>query len=254
MRKERGKILQPADRYLKFCGATTFMIPKITIFSGDITEAGAKFLINSSNGYLLHGTGVAEQIRNRLGRLIDEESLQDYQNLLSRAEWPLKPALDYMHNVQKREPSVFQHKSLEYIIIERKSKPVMRGDAVLLTFGDLAVSNAVGMTYDWGEKSDGGSYPVLRATKDTVKFSLQKSLVFAENLKSDKVVMPILCTRKGGLKKDESAGASASALKNHFSKYPHSKIKEIVVVLYDKELQACEKYFEGYFDSFSESI
>ncbi len=254
MRGECEKILWAADRDLKFSGATIVMLPKIEIYSGDITDAGAKFLINSSNGYLLHGSGTAKQIRNRLGKLVDEESLQDYQNLLSRAEWPLKPALEYMHNVQKREPSVFQYESLKYIVRERKSKPVMRGDAALLTFKDFAVSNAIGMTYDWEGNANQGSLPIIPATKDTVRFSLQKSLVFAENLKSSRVAMPIMCTRKGGLKKRESAEATASALRNHFSKYPDSKIKEVVVVLYDKELQACEKYFEGYFDSFSESI
>ncbi len=230
------------------------MLPEITIFSGDITKAGAEFLVNSSNGYLLHGTGVAEQIRKRLGKLVDEKSLRDYQKLLSEAKYPLKPALDYMHNVQKREPSVFQYESLKYIVRKRKSKPLMRGDAVFFTFGNLAVSNAVGMTYDWEEKATGGSLPVLRATKDTVKFSLQKSLAFADSLNSDKVAMPIMCTRKGGLKKDESAGAAASAIKNHFSKYRDSAINEIIIVLYDEALQSEEKYFEAYFGSFSESI
>ncbi len=230
------------------------MLPEITVYCGDITGAGANFLVNSSNGYLLHGSGTAEQIRKYLGRLVDEEALQDYQNLLSEAKPPLKPALDYMHNAQRREPSVFQHESLKYIVRERKSKPLVRGDAALLTFGDLAVSNAVGMTYDWSELPSEQPLPIMPATFRTVKNSVLKSLSFAENLKCDEVAMPIMCTRKGGLEKDESAGAAASALKNHFSKYPHSKIKEIVVVLYDKELQACEKYFEGYFDSFSESI
>jgi len=229
-------------------------MPKISVYCGDITEAGAKFVVNSSNGYLLHGSGTAEQIRNRLGKLVDGESLQDYWNLVSEAKWPLKPALDYMHNVQKREPSVFQYESLKHIVMERKSKPVMRGDAALLTFGNLIASNAVGMTYDWEEKRAEGSYPVLRATEDTVKFSLQSSLDFAERFRCNKVAMPIMCTRKGGLKKDESAGAAASALKSHFSKNRDSTIKEIIVVLYDKELQDCEKYFEGYFNSISKSI
>ncbi len=230
------------------------MLPKITIYSGDITEAGARFLVNSSNGYLLHGTGVAEQIRNRLGRLVGEESLQDYQNLLSEARYPLKPALDYMHNIQKREPSAFQYESLKYIVRKRKSKPVMRGDAALLAFRDLAVSNAVGMTYKWEEKPDGGPYPVLRATQDFVRFSLQKSLVFAESLKFGKVAMPIMCTRKGGLEKEESLKATTSALTSHFSKHPDSKIDEITIVLYDKELQSEKEYFKGYFDSFLGSI
>jgi O-acetyl-ADP-ribose deacetylase (regulator of RNase III) len=230
------------------------MLPKITIYSGDITEAGANFLVNSSNGYLLHGSGTAGQIRNRLGKLVDREALIDYQNMISGAEWPLKPTLDYMHNIQKREPSVFQYESLKHIIRERKSKPVMRGDAVLLTFKDFAVSNAVGMTYDWEENSNQVSLPIIPATKDTVKFSLQKSLVFAETLVCGNVAMPIMCTRKGGLKKDESAGATASALKTHFSKYRDSAIGEIIIVLYDKELQAEEEYFKGYFGSVSESI
>lgn len=223
------------------------MLPKITIFSGDITESGAYFVVNSSNGFSLHRTGTSKQIMDCLGPP-DEEALEDYQKLFSEAEYPLKPVLDYL-NVRKREPSVFQYESLKYIIRKRKSKPFMRGDAALLTFGDLAISNAVGMTYDWEEKPAGGSYPVLRATKDTVRFSLQKSLVFAESLGNEKIAMPVMCARKGGLKKEESAGATASALRNHFSKNPDSKINEIIIVLYDKELQACEKYFEGYFDS-----
>lgn len=230
------------------------MPPKITIYSGDITRSGANFLINSANGLLLQGSGTASQIRSYLGRLVDEEALQDYQNLISGAEWPLKPALDYMHNVQKREPSVFQHESLDYIVRKRKSKPLMRGDAALLAFGGLAVSNAVGMTYNWEEKPVESSLPVLRATKESVKFSLQKSLVFAESIGYDKVAMPIMCTIKGGLKIDESAGATVSAIKNHFSKYQNSKINEIIIVLYDKELQSKKSYFEGYFDSFSERI
>lgn len=224
------------------------MLPEITVYSGNITETDAMFLVDSSNGYGLSGTGISEQMRKYFGRIVGKKALQDYWNLVSEAKEPLSFALDYMHNVQKREPSVYQHKCLEYIIRKRNSKPLRRGDAALLTFEDFAVSNAVGMTYDW-KKLPSQPLPIIHATINTVRNSLMKSLGFAEKLKSDKVAMPIMCTRKGGLKKDESAGAAASALKNHFSKYSHSKIKEIVVVLYDKELQACEKYFEGYFDS-----
>lgn len=174
--------------------------------------------------------------------------MKDYQILLSRAEWPLKPALDYMHNVQRREPSVFQHKCLEYIIRKRNSRPLRRGDAVLQTFGDLAVSNAVGMTYDW-KKLPSQPLPIIHATFKTVKNSLMKSLGFAENLNYGKVAVPIMCTRKGGLTKEESSEATLSAIKEHFSHYNGSPIQEIVIVLYDKALQSEEKYFKGYFDS-----
>ncbi|MFZ3077450.1 MAG: hypothetical protein WA139_03285 [Candidatus Aenigmatarchaeota archaeon] len=228
------------------------MLPKITVFSGDISDAGAMFLVDSSNGYRLSGTGTSEQIRKHFGRIVDKKALHDYWNLVSEAKEPLSFALDYMHNVQKREPSVYQHKSLEYIVRERNSKPLRRGDAALLTLGDFAVSSAVGMTYDWKKLPSEKPLTVINATANTVKNSLQKSLVFAEGFKCGKVAMPIMCTRKGGLEKDESAGATASALKNHFSKYQDSKINEIIIVLYDEALQAEKEYFKGYFDSISE--
>lgn len=200
------------------------MLPKITVHSGNMTGSGAKFLVNSANGYLLHGSGTAEQIRNHLGRIVDGEALRDYQKLLSEAKHPLKPALEYMNNAQKREPSVLQY-----------------------AFGDLAVSNAVGMTYEWEEKPAEGSLPVAPATKESVKGSLLKSLGFAESLGYDKVAIPIMCARKGGLRKDESAEATVSAIKEHFSRISQSAIHEINVVLHDKSLQEDEKYFEKFF-------
>gem|GEM_PF-6020703 len=218
------------------------------IYCGDITDAGAKFLVDSSNGYMLRGTGTSEQMRKRFGRIVDKKALQNYWNLVSEAKEPFSFALDYMHNVQKREPSVFQHKSLEYIIRKRKSKPLRRGDAALLTFGDFAVSNAVGMTYDW-KKLPSQPLPVIRATIKTVKSSLMKSIGFAEKLNYDKVAMPIMCTRKGGLEKEESAEATICAIKEHFSHYNNSPIQEIIIVLYDEALQAKQDYFEKFFES-----
>lgn len=227
------------------------MLPKISVYSGDITGTEASFLVNSSNGYLLQGSGTAEQIRNRLGRLVDSEALQDYQKLLSEAKWPLKPALDYMHNIQKREPSVFQHESLKLIIRDRNSRPLQCGDAALLTLENFAVSNAVGMTYCWKKKPVGGSLPIEPATKESVKNSLKKSLAFAEELKCNKIATPIMCTRKGGLKKEESAEATGSAIREHFSQYADSAINEVVISLYDKTLQNDEKFFRNYFGEFS---
>lgn len=224
------------------------MLPQITVYSGDITETNAMFLVDSSNGYFLSGTGTSEMIRKRLRKIVDEKALKDYWNLVSEAKKPLSFALDYMHNVQKREPSIYQHKCLEYIVRKRNSRPLRRGDAALLTFEDFAVSNAVGMTYDW-KKLPSQPLPVIHATFKTVKNSILKSLGFAENLNYGKVAMPIMCTRKGGLSKEESSEATLSAIKEHFSHYNDSSIQEIAIVLYDKTLQAEQSYFERFFES-----
>lgn len=221
-------------------------MPEITVFSGNITDAGAKFLVNSSNGYLLHGSGTAEQIRKYLGNITDEKELQEYGKTVSKAKGVFANELHFIHNVLNRKPSVFQLESIKYII-DRNSEPLERGDAALLFFNNLTVSNAVGMTYDWEFKER--PLPIVPATKESVKKSIQKSLLFAEGSEYDKVAIPIIGARKGGLEKEESAKATLSAIKQHFSEYCDGSIEEIVIVLYDETLQAEQDYFERFFES-----
>ncbi|MFH1471648.1 MAG: hypothetical protein ABIF85_02005 [Nanoarchaeota archaeon] len=214
------------------------MVSKITVLYGNIAYVNADMHVNSSNGFLLHGSGTAEQYADYSGSVVGDE-LQEFWNLVNIAKEPLKSPLDHMYRIRKREPTRFQYESLEDMVVSRDSRPLKRGDAVIpITINNLQISNAVGMTYDWKKSPP----KLIPATKKTVQDSLEKSFGFAKKLGCKSVAIPVMCTRKGGLSKEESSEATLSAIESS-----GNSIDKIFIVLYNDELLKNKQFFDEFY-------
>ena len=209
----------------------------IEIKTGNITYQNVDLLVNSSNTYLLLGSGTAEQTRKAGGELPKDN--EEYRTLRQRAsqENPVLGAvLDYIATTE-RLPSKAQNMRLRYIV-DNNSRELELGDAVLFPSGDLSnisgrakyVSDAIGMTYDWKIQP---KPPIIPATFSSVMDSLTKSFLKAAELRCKSIAMPPMCTRKGGLTPEESARASKEA----FEILNGTTVEKVNVVLYNEELE-----------------
>ncbi len=214
------------------------MAPEISVVCGSMADFEADMYVNSSNGLLLHGSGVAEQLSNYSGRLVGRDELHEYWMLVGMSMEPLKSPLEHIHYVRRREPTVLQYESLKEMVVCRDSRPLKMGDAVLVTAGDILVSNAVGMTYDWAKSPP----EVIPATYESVRDSLIKSFGFARRLGCESVAVPVMCTRKGGLSKYVSSEATLSAIESSAG-----SLKNIFIVLHNDELAGDRKFFEDFY-------
>ena len=221
----------------------------VKVETGNLVDQNADFLINSSNTYLLLGSGTAEQIRKAGGELPKHN--EEYRSLRQRAsrENPVLGAvLDYIATTN-RLPSKAQNMRLRYII-ENGSRELELGDAVLFPSGDLSnisgrakyVSDAIGMTYDWKIQP---KPPIIPATFSSVMESLTKSFLKAAELRCKSIAMPPMCTRKGGLTPEESAKASKEA----FEVLNGTTVEKVNVVLYNDELEGDIDKFRKLFES-----
>jgi len=218
---------------------------KISIESGNITNQNVDLLINSSNTYLILGSGTAEQIRESGGYLTADDN--EYWSLVNRADSTFKKVLDYIHS-KRPIPSIVQKECLRYVI-RNNSKELNLGDVVLTSSGNLAkiqnkakcIAHAVGMTYDWKVQPNPQIVP---ATFESVRDSLVNSFDMADKLNCKSIAMPVMCTRKGGLTKEESSEATLDALE----RLRNTKVKNVVVVLYSDELEKERKWFEEFYD------
>jgi O-acetyl-ADP-ribose deacetylase (regulator of RNase III) len=208
----------------------------IEVKTGNITHQNVDLLINSSNTYLLLGSGTAEQIRKAGGELSkDNEEYRILKHRTSQENPVLGKVLDYIDTTE-RLPSKAQNMRLRYII-ENGSRELELGDAVLFPSRDLSnilgrakyVSDAIGMTYDWKIQP---KPPTVPATFTSVMDSLTKSFYKAAELRCKSIAMPPMCIRKGGLTLEESARASKEALKV----LDGTTVERIEVVLYNEEL------------------
>ena len=209
----------------------------IKVETGNLVDQNVDFLINSSNTYLLLGSGTAEQIRKAGGELPkDNEEYRILRQRTSQENPVLGAVLDYIATTD-RLPSKAQNMRLRYIV-DNSSRELELGDAVLFPSGDLSnilgrakyVSDAIGMTYDWKIQP---KPPIIPATFSSVMDSLTKSFYKAAELKCKSIAMPPMCTRKGGLTPEESARASKEA----FEVLDGTTIEKVEVVLYNEELE-----------------
>lgn len=214
----------------------------IKVKAGNIAEQPVNLIVNSANGFLLMGSGTAEQIREAGGHLKTCRQFEAYWSLIGKATGELKPVLDYINsdkNSKRPVPSMIQKECLQYVIIDNKSKEFKSGDAILTSSGNLwmvpgmpkYVVHAIGMTYDWKVQPNP---PIIKATKDTVERALTKSFEIANALECVSVAVPVMCTRKGGLSMEESTEATLKSLQV-FDR-SDSRVKEVIIVLYNDEL------------------
>jgi O-acetyl-ADP-ribose deacetylase (regulator of RNase III) len=216
----------------------------VEVVTGKITEQKADMIVNSSNTYLLLGSGTAENVRDAGGYL----SKDDARYLAMKRELEYRnPALGavlrYIDSTG-RLPSKAQNYRLNYLL-DHDSRELCLGDAAVFPSGDLSkatgmanyVSDAIGMTYDWRIQP---KPPIVPATFDSVKNSLSKSFAFAKELECESVAVPVMCTRKGGLTKEESLGATFKAMEA----IDDSVIKNVKIVLYSEELQKDIEWFK----------
>jgi len=224
---------------------------KISIEEGNITNQNVDLLVNSSNSYLLLGSGTAEQIRKAGGYYSpDDERFKEYWNLVNEASPALRKVLDYIHGKRPR-PSIIQRECLEHIIRKNNSKELNLGDAILTSSGNLAklsncadyVVHAIGMTYKWKVQP---SPPLVPATFKSVKNSLIKSFDIANEMNCESIAMPVMCTRKGGLTKEESSKATLEAIKE-LNKI-ETTVNRIAIVLYSENLAGERKWFEKFYN------
>jgi O-acetyl-ADP-ribose deacetylase (regulator of RNase III) len=215
-----------------------------------MVEQQADMLVNSSNTFLLMGSGTAEQIRNAGGCIPSEsKEYDDYWKLAGEARGALIKVLSYIH-ANRPMPSVIQKECLEIVIRGNDSRELKRGDAFLTSSGDLAklsgkaksVAHAIAMTYDWKVQPNP---PIVPATLESVRQSLEKSFEIATLFEYTSIALPIMCTRKGGLAKEVSTEATLQALQILNSR--DSKVKEAVIVLYNDELKKDVRWFEKAF-------
>jgi len=206
----------------------------IEVKPGNIAHQNVDLLVNSSNTYLLLGSGTAEQIREAGGYLRSDDN--EYRSLVNQADTNLRTVLDYIHS-KRPIPSKVQKECLEYIIKNNNSKELDLGDAVLTSSGDLKdkggagyIAHAVGMTYDWKAQPNP---PIIPATFKSVRDSLAKSFELATELECKGLAMPVMCTRKGGLTIEESSDATLQAL----NELNNTSIDRVVIVLYSEELE-----------------
>jgi O-acetyl-ADP-ribose deacetylase (regulator of RNase III) len=215
---------------------------------GRLVDQNADLLVNSSNTYLLMGSGTAKQIRDAGGYLPKDDS--EYWELVNKANPTLRKVLDYIHS-QRPVPSKVQKECLEYIIESNNSNEVRLGDSVLTSSGDLAsiagkakyVAHAAAMTYDWKIQP---FPPVIPADFYTVKDSLMKSLKLAAEKDCRTVALPVMCTRKGRLSKEASSLATMKALEGFNRK--KTSVENVSIVLYSDDFKKDEKWFRSFFD------
>jgi O-acetyl-ADP-ribose deacetylase (regulator of RNase III) len=220
----------------------------VDVRTGRLVDQDADLLINSSNTYLLMGSGTAKQVRDAGGYLPKDD--RGYWELVKRANPQLKKVLDYI-NSQRPIPSKVQKECLKYIIEVNDSNEVKLGDSVITSSGDLAsiggkakhVAHAVGMTYDWKIQP---FPPVIPADFYTVRDSLFKSLKLAAEKECRTVALPIMCTRKGRLSKEASSLATFKALEGFNRK--KTSVENVSIVLYSDELKKDEKWFRDFFN------
>ena len=223
----------------------------IEVISGRITDQNVDLIVNSSNSYLLLGSGTSEQVRETGGYLSPDDN--DYWDLVNRTEPTLKKVLDYIHS-KRPIPSKVQKECLNAIIEKNYSKELKLGNSVLTSSGDLAkvkdkakyVAHAVGMTYDWKVQPNP---PIIPATFKSVKNSLKKSFEIADNLNCESIAIPVMCTRKGGLTREESSEATSQALEN--LRYKDSTVRKAVLVLYSDELKEDKEWFNRFYRLFN---
>lgn len=222
----------------------------ISTEAGNITNQNVDLIVNSSNTFLTLGSGISQQIREAGGYLSSEDKeFKDYWNLVNKADPIFRKVLDYVHSIRPT-PSKVQKECWEYIIRENNSKELKLGDAVLTSSGDLVkvqgkakyVAHAVGMTYDWKIQPNP---PIIPATFESVRDSLTKSFDIASKLKCKSIAVPVMCTRKGGLTKEESSEATLDALE----RLRGTKIKKVVISLYSDELEKERGWFQEFYDS-----
>jgi O-acetyl-ADP-ribose deacetylase (regulator of RNase III) len=221
----------------------------VEVKTGDITYQDVDLLVNSSNSYLLLGSGTSEQIRKAGGNLPDND--KGYWSLVNQADESLKTVLDYIHSIRPI-PSIVQKECLEHIIEKNNSKELELGDAILTSSGNLSkalnkakyIAHAVGMTYNWKVQPNP---PIIPATFESVRDSLIKSFDIATELKCVSLAMPVMCTRKGDLTNEESSKATLQAIENLRTK--KTTVNKIDVVLYSPELEKEKAWFQGFYNN-----
>jgi O-acetyl-ADP-ribose deacetylase (regulator of RNase III) len=218
----------------------------IEVKTGDITEQYVDLLVNSSNTFLTLGSGTAKQIREAGGYLSPDD--KEYWNLVEKADSTFRKVLDYVHS-QRSVPSIVQKECLEYIIKKNNTKELSLGDSILTSTGNLSkvpnkakyVAHAIGMTYDWKVQPNP---PIIPATFESVRDSLTKSFDIANELKCKSLALPPMCTRKGGLTKEESSRATLEALERLSD---DTTISKVIIVLYSEELEKERNWFERFY-------
>jgi O-acetyl-ADP-ribose deacetylase (regulator of RNase III) len=220
------------------------------VVTDTIVEQQVDMLINSANTFLIMGSGTAEQIRDVGGYIpYGSNEHENYWELVRGAKGALRDVLSYVH-ANRPIPSVIQKECLEIVIRGNGSKELKRGDAILTSSGDLeklsggakSVAHAIAMTYDWKVQPNP---PVIPATFELVRRSLEKSFEIATWFDYASIALPIMCTRKGGLTKEVSTEATLQALQILNNR--DSKVKEAVIVLYNDELKKDVEWFKKAF-------
>ncbi len=223
------------------------MAPHMSVIvkPGPITDLPVDTIVSSSNSLLILGSGTAGQVKRAGGNIPPgTEEFDDYFKLVSQAKSPLSLVLQFVHS-REPEPSIVQKECLR-ILIRRDPQELKLGDAVMTSPGILAqqperarkIIHAVGMTYDYKVQPNP---PVIPATKQTVWLALANSFELANSIGCKSLAVPVMCTRKGGLTKEESTEATLDAL--FILEERDSSVKELYISLYDDDLQKEEAWF-----------
>lgn len=219
----------------------------LDVVKGRLTEQRMDALFNSSNTYMILGSGTAEDVRNAGGYLPAGDN--GYWKLVekSKKNSVLYDVLEYVHKMRPT-PSKAQKARLEYLS-ENGFMELGLGDAVVLPSCDIGHGNGpkfvvdlAAMTYRWGQQPNP---PIIRATLDTVRQSVLNGLRYADKIGCESVAIPVICTRKGGLTKKVSSEATSEALRE-FDKERES-VKDVNIVLYSEELQKDEDWFRKFY-------
>jgi O-acetyl-ADP-ribose deacetylase (regulator of RNase III) len=210
----------------------------ISIKTGGIAEQKVQGVVNSANSFLLMDSGTAEQLRKAGGSI--EKGTKEYEAyllLVDDAKGVLRDVLKTIN--RKREPSIIETECLKLVIESNGSAELPLGCSVITGSGNISltqgnakfIAHAIAITKNWSKPPN---FPAIKATKDSVRRSLINSFEALEERGCVSVAIPVMCTRIGGLSKEESTGSTLRALDTLNRR--DSKIREVSIVLYNAEL------------------
>lgn len=197
--------------------------------TGYTIDKNVDTVINSANGFLLLGTGGAGRIRTISDRLSSAEKLE-YQALLNTL--PKRIRRWYRHVYQKNKwHRTYAQLSCLRILSNKRNKEYRRGTAVLDTswsrIGDKRLIHAIAMSYRLTESGAKRK----KATKDTIRKALREALVIAESAGSQRIALPLFCSRPSyGVTPEASLSSIIAVLED----FQDSSIQKVVICINSK--------------------
>lgn len=162
-------------------------------------------LVNSANGGLIHGGGMAAEISRASGECFPEY----FDWLVKKMPGELGEMYrELRETTELLKPTYLQMGSL--LLISKFGGPLKQGQAVVAGSGEIGkyphwgperVVHAVGMTYDFAspDRDEAGMPPVIPATEDIVTTAIEMTLATMKGIGWQSLAVPQMCVGRGGL-------------------------------------------------------